>query len=221
MFLLVALSGTVISDSSATISSTKYYIDGSALVVFDGNVSGAVLSIVLESTLYSQILASHAYDCFSDYTEWYGVIIRSLEEVNWTMYSSDFKLKLDNESSSNQEAVKKQVLADFSEQMKAVICNGLDGIYRNSSLTKLFSQAISMGNISNFQIIVISVDQDGSVMMSYTGFIIYAVDFKLRILYTSSGLGTIKVEDYATYHKDVITTIGTNSRCLITEFKLP
>ncbi len=221
IFLITVISGTVISGCNATISSAKYYIDGSALVIFDGNISGTVVNDVLESTLYSQVLANHAYDRFSDFTQWYAVIVRSFEEVAWTMYSSDFQLILDDESSSNQEAVKKKVLTDFDEKMRETIYDGLDGINRNSSLEKLFSKAISMGNFSNFQVLVIGVDKAGDVTMSYTGFVIDALSSRLRLLFTSSGLGTIKDGDYAVYRKDVTTILGSYSQSLVTEFKPP
>ena len=147
LFLLI----TVTSIIKASPSSTKYYIDGGALVIFNGIQNESAVSDVLESILYSQILANHAYDRFSEFTQWYAVNVRSFERVAWTMYSSDFKILLDNESSTNQEAVKKKVLNGFDGKNKAIIYDCFDALNRTSSLEKLFSLAISVGNLAIFR----------------------------------------------------------------------
>ena len=211
---------TVSSNRALQITSAKYYIDGSALVIFNRSISAVLESDVLDSTLYSQISANHAYDHFSEFTQWYAGFTKSLEALAWTIYSSDFKLFLDNESLSNQEAVKKVIVNNFDERKRTLIYNGLDKLKSEPSLENFFSGATSKGNFSNFQVIVIDLDNTGDITMSYTGYVINVVSDKLRLLFTSSGLGTIKDEDYSFHRKDVSTFLGSDSKNLIREFKL-
>lgn len=200
--------------------SAKYYIDGSALIVFDGNVSDSILNDVLDSTLYSQILASHAYDRFIDFTEWYAINIRILEEVAWTIHSSDFKLYSDAESSSDTEAIKKKVSTEFSGAMKTSIFDALDKLNSNSSLEKFFSHAVSKGNVSNIQILLVSVNYAENIVMSYIGFVINTVSSNLRLLFTTSGLGVLKSKDYLLHRNDVSLVLGSSSKSVIVKFKL-
>lgn len=200
-------------------TSPKFYIDNGALVIFNGTLTESAVSDVLESTLYSQILASHAYDRFSEFTQWYAANFKTLEQVAWMLYSSDFMVQLDNKSSSLQEAVVKKISDAFDKENAAILCSGFTGLSNNSSMDKLFSHAVSQGNMSNFQILLTSADAAGDIVISYTGFVVYVIGSQLRILFTSSGLGTLRLEDYEVHRYEVSNFVKQYSESLIKEIK--
>lgn len=47
------------------------YVVGGAVVLLNADFKPQLVSDILESTLYPQMMANHAYDRFSQFSQWY------------------------------------------------------------------------------------------------------------------------------------------------------
>lgn len=164
---------------------SSYYVDGSAVVVFGSQLPPQVVNEVLESTLYAQMMANHAYNRFSDFSQWYTTFTKAYGEIGWTIYMSDFELNIDNYSSSDEDAISKILTKDLSESELNDVHDALEHIYNNRTLAKLFDEQTSQGSFSTFQILVLKMGDSGNIIMSFTAFVVNAINSKFRELFCS------------------------------------
>lgn len=220
LILLIALASCTEAVLIGNQSIVQCFVNSAALEIFDAQMSPQLKNDILESTLYAQMMANHAYDRFSDFSQWHVANIRTYQEVGWTLYTSDFKIHIDNHSTSHQETIKNVLSSDLSEGDRENIIIAMDNLYNNYTITKLFTRESSKGNFENFQILVFKLNNNGDIMMSYNGFIINVIDIKLRQLFLSFGLGILKEIDYRIHRKDVSSYLGGYATSLVREIKL-
>ena len=197
ILLLTAFSSLKLSTAS------QYYLDGSALILVEAGLSAQQESDVLESTLYAQLMADHACDQFSEFSQWYAVLIKSYLETGWTVYTSDFDLSIDNSSSSDQEAIEKVLPAALNEDERLNVSKALNATHQNRTLETLLYQETSAGSFRNFQVLVTQIDDSNNVVLSFTGFVINVVNENLREVFASFGLGLLDESNFALHRKYV------------------
>ena len=193
--LFTALSSLELSGAS------RYYLDGSALILVEAGLSTQQENDVLESTLYAQMMADHACDQFSEFSQWYAVLIKSYLETGWTVYTSDFDLTIDNLSSIDQEAIEKVLPAALNEDERLNVSKALDAIHKNPTLETLLYQETSAGSFRNLQVLVTQIDDSNNVVLSFTGFVINVVNKNLREVFASFGLGLLEESNFAAHRK--------------------
>lgn len=188
--------------------SDAQYMVGGTVEIIDIQIAPLLVGDILQSTLYSQMMANHAYDRFSQFSQWYEVSIKTYEEIGWSMFLSDFELYIDNTSSNTQEAVMTILSSNLNEMETINVHNAFSCLYSNATTAKLFTQESSEGNFSNFQILVLKLDNAGDIIMSYAGLVVNVVQLKLRQLFVSFGLGILKERDYSIHRKAVANYLG-------------
>lgn len=179
------------------------YIVGGAVEIIEAQLTPLLVSDILQSTLYPQMMANHAYDRFNQFSQWYEVSIKTYEEIGWYMSISDFELHVDNVSSSTEEAILGVLSSNLNEIEKKDVHAAFSCLYNNRTTSKWFIHETSKGNISNFQILLLKLDNKGDIIMSYAGVVVNVVQFKLRQLFVSFGLGILKESDYSIHRAAV------------------
>lgn len=206
--------GWSLAEALPSKNSSHYYIDGGAVVVFESQQPSQLVNDVLESILYAQMMASHAYSRFSEFSQWYAAHIKAYEEIGWTIYTSDFELSIDNHSSSDRDAIRRVLSKDLSSSEQDSVCDALDIIHSNATVMKSFNQETSEGSFSNFQVLMLKTVDSGNAVMSFTGFVVNVVNSKFRELFSSFGLGILKDGNFTT-HREYVTSYLQDSTHLI------
>ena len=194
--------------TEVSMCSVSQYVVAGAIEIFDGNISPSSTKDVLESTLYSQMLANHAYDKFSDFSLWYDKSIKIYQEIGWTLSVSEFDLHVDNISTSRDESIISLISSNIEKADKEYIQTAFNSLLENYTVAKMFSQESLKGNFSNFQILMLKLDDEGDIIMSYIGVVADVLKYNLRELFVSFGLGILKENDYSVHREGVSTYLG-------------
>lgn len=180
------------------------YLDGGAVVILESSkLSSQIVKDVLQSTLYAQMMASHEYNRFNEFSAWYAALIKAYGEVGWTIYTSDFEVNIDNYSISDEAAVMKVLSKDLSVSEQSDVQDVLKVIYGNHTLAGIFNKETLEGTFRNFQVLVIKVGNSGEVVMSFTGFVVDGISSTFRDLFCSFGLGILKDGDFSAHRENV------------------
>lgn len=217
ILLFTAISIVIASGNDSYI----HFIDGGALVVFEGTVTELQIQDVLESTLYSQMLASHDNNRFDEFSYWYQGIQEYLEKIGWIIDLSQLEIVNDNSSSTYEEAIQKILQNDFDESEMKPLTESIVDLSNNHSAAArtLFTKESSKGIVHNFQMLLVKLNSDGSLIISYTGFVLITLSNSSTIqTFTSTGLGLLSNSDYAAYRDSVTKYLGGYAKTLIQEY---
>ena len=181
------------------------YLDGGAVVILESSeLSSQLVKDVLQSTLYAQMMASHEYNRFNEFSEWYAALVKEYGGLGWTIYTSDFELNIDNYSTSDEAAVKKVLSEDLSESEQSDVSTVLKVLYGNHTLAGIFNKETLEGTFRNFQVLVVKVGNSGEVVMSFNGFVVDGITSTFRDLFCSFGLGILNDGDF-TAHREYVS----------------
>lgn len=216
LVLLIAATSKVIASEN---NSYTHFIDGSALVVFEEAVTELQRQDVLESTLYAQLMASHDNNRFNEFSDWYQSDIDYLEEVGWKINLSKFKVINDNSSSTYKEVIQNTLKKDFDESEMKLLMESIGDLSSNHSVAHtLFTNESSKGIVHNFQILLVKLNIDTSLIITYTGFVLSAFNKTSTQMFASTGLGLLNNGDYKTYREGVSKYLGSYAKTLIQEY---
>lgn len=189
-------------------NSNSQYVVGGAVEVIDVKISPMVAKDILQSTLYAQMMANHDCDRYSEFSRWYQTNIKTFEEIGWSMSASEFELHIDNHSSGIEEATQSALSSNMEKSELDDIHSAFSCMQSNATVANMFNEFSSKGNFSNFQILILKLDSQNDIIMSYAGLIINTVQPKLRQVFVSLGLGILSTENYSAHREDVSLYLG-------------